>query len=107
MIPEQVLEQEQEQALNNLSLTKKDIAKHISKKLRVSSKDSLSIVQNFFDQLIKIKSNKININNFGTFIYKKTPKRVGRNPKTLQEFEIKSRQKLTFKPSDGVKQSIN
>ena len=40
-------------------------------------------------------------------MYKKTPKRIGRNPKTLQEFEIRSRQKLTFKPSDEVKQNIN
>ena len=33
--------------------------------------------------------------------------RIGRNPKTLQEFKIRSRQKLTFKPSDEVKKNIN
>ena len=38
---------------------------------------------------------------------KKTPKRVGRNPKTLQSFSIKARQKLVFKPSDKVKTSLN
>ena len=40
-------------------------------------------------------------------MYKKTPKRIGRNPKTLQEFDIKARQKLVFKPSDEVKRGIN
>ena len=49
----------------------------------------------------------MNISNFGTFIYKKTPSRIGRNPKTLKEFKIKPRQKLTFRPSHEVKQNIN
>ena len=47
------------------------------------------------------------MSNFGSFIYKKTPKRIGRNPKTLEEFVIKPRQKLTFKPSEEVKQNLN
>tara|TARA_Y100000813_G_C23815247_1_gene190316 strand:- start:48 stop:320 length:273 start_codon:yes stop_codon:yes gene_type:complete len=90
-----------------LSLTKKDLANNISEKVGLSQKDSLFFVKNFFKILIDNKTSNININKFGTFLYKKTPKRIGRNPKTLQEFEIKSRQKLTFKPSDEVKQNIN
>ncbi|MAZ46388.1 MAG: transcriptional regulator [Rickettsiales bacterium] len=90
-----------------MSLTKKDLANNISEKLGLSQKDSLFFVKNFFKILIDNKTSNININKFGTFLYKKTPKRIGRNPKTLQEFEIKSRQKLTFKPSDEVKQNIN
>ena len=90
-----------------MSLTKKDLAKNISKKLGLSQKDSLFFVQHFFKMLIDNKSSNVNINRFGTFSYKKTPKRIGRNPKTLQEFQIKSRQKLTFKPSEEIKKNIN
>ena len=90
-----------------MSLTKKDLAKNISDKLGLSQKDSLFFVQNFFKALIDNKSKNININKFGTFSYKKTPKRIGRNPKTLEEFSIKSRLRLTFQPSDKVKQTIN
>ena len=90
-----------------MSLTKKDLAKNISQRLGLSHKDSLFFVQNFFKALIDNKSKKININKFGTFSYKKTPKRIGRNPKTLEEFSIKSRQRLTFKPSDKIKHTIN
>ena len=90
-----------------MSVTRKDLAKNISKKLGLSQKDSLFFVQEFFKVLADYKSTNININKFGTFIYKKTPKRVGRNPKTLQEYEIRPRQKLTFKPSEEVKQNIN
>ena len=90
-----------------MSLTKKDLADNISKKLRLSQKDSLFFVQNFFKMLIDNKASKININKFGTFSYKKTPQRIGRNPKNLKKFKIKARQKLVFKPSDGVKDSLN
>ena len=90
-----------------MSVTKKDLAKNISKKLGLSQKDSLFFVQNFFKALIDNKSKNININKFGTFSYKKTPKRIGRNPKTLEEFSIKSRQRLTFQPSNKIKQTIN
>ena len=90
-----------------MSKTKKDLANNISKKLRLSKKDSLFLVHNFFRTLIENKNKHINISNFGTFIYKKTPTRIGRNPKTLQEFKIRSRQKLTFNPSDEIKQNIN
>ena len=90
-----------------MSVTKKDLSIGISKKLGLSQKDSLFFVQNFFKTLIEKRTSIININNFGTFMLKKTPKRVGRNPKTLQSFSIKARQKLVFKPSDKVKTSLN
>ena len=90
-----------------MSLTKKDLSDNISKKLRLSKKDSLFFVHHFFKMLVDNKTSNININRFGTFSYKKTPKRIGRNPKTLQEFEIKPRHKLTFKPSEEIKKNMN
>ena len=90
-----------------MSLTRKDLANNISKKLGLSQKDSLYFVQNFFKILTDNKNINININKFGTFLYKKTPKRIGRNPKTLNEFEIKARNKLVFKPSSEIKQNLN
>ena len=90
-----------------MSLTKKDLANKVSRKLGFSQKNSLLLVKHFFKILIDNKSSNISINNFGSFSYKKTPKRIGRNPKTLEEFVIKPRQKLTFKPSEEVKQNLN
>ena len=90
-----------------MSFTKKDLANNISTKLGLSQKDSLFFVQHFFKMLVDNKTSNININRFGTFSYKTTPKRIGRNPKTLKEFQIKPRQKLTFKPSEEIKKYIN
>ena len=87
--------------------TKKDLAKDISKKLGLSQKDSLFFVQHFFNFLIKNHAYRINIHNFGSFTYKETPKRTGRNPKTLQEFKIKARKKINFRPAEEIKKNIN
>ena len=90
-----------------MSITKKVLAQNISQKLGLSQKDSLFFVNSFFKVLTDNKNTIINVNKFGTFSYKKSPERIGRNPKTLQEFIIKSRQKLIFKPSDRIKKTIN
>ena len=90
-----------------MSITKKDLAKNISKKLRLSSKDSLFFVKNFFQIIIDNHQKNINISNFGTFTYTKTPERTGRNPKTLQEFKISARKKVKFIPAKDLKKTIN
>ena len=89
------------------SVTKKDLATNISRKLRLSQKDSLFFVNNFFQFVIDNHKLDINLANFGTFSFEDTPKRIGRNPKTLQKFEIKARKKIKFKPSNKIKKSIN
>jgi len=90
-----------------LTVTKKHLVKNISKKIGLSQKDSLFFVNSFFKSIVDNHKLGINISNFGSFIYKKTPKRIGRNPKTLEEFEIKARKKLTFRPAEEIKKSIN
>ena len=52
-------------------------------------------------------SRKVKISNFGTFYEHTSPKRIGRNPKTKEEFIIKKRKKLAFKSSSFVKKSLN
>ena len=91
-----------------MSLTKRNIAKKISIELNTPITDSLEIVDSFVN-LIKAnsKNNKIKINKFGTFEYKKTPQRVGRNPKTKQEYKIKSFKRFVFSSAIELKKIIN
>tara|TARA_B100000963_G_scaffold338743_1_gene335900 strand:- start:2792 stop:3064 length:273 start_codon:yes stop_codon:yes gene_type:complete len=90
-----------------LSLTKKDISNRVSNKIRLSKKDSLFLVGHFFSFFKENKNIKININGFGTFKMKKTPERVGRNPKTGVTHKISERKKIKFFPSEKVKKDLN
>jgi integration host factor subunit alpha len=91
-----------------MSLGKKDIVKNISTKAHISSEQSINLL-NAFIKIVKIQSNSriIKISNFGSFFKKLTPQRLGRNPKTKEEFVISQRFKLTLKPSNNIKKSLN
>ena len=88
-----------------MSVTKNALTSIISKRLGLSKKESLSLLEHFI-YFIKDKSS-LNIRGFGTFTRVSTPKRVGRNPKTKKEYKIKGREKLIFKPSDLIKKDLN
>ena len=88
-----------------MSLGKKDIIKNIYTKTHLSSIDCKKFLDFFIEYLIKNKN--IKLSNFGSFILIDTPKRMGRNPKTKEEFPIKAREKLSFKASKKTKSFLN
>jgi integration host factor subunit alpha len=90
-----------------MSLGKKDIIKNISHKAQISSEDSKEIFNSFVAYIKSNRDIKIKISNFGTFSKYKTLKRIGRNPKTKDEFVINPRVKLKFNPSNKIKHILN
>ena len=90
-----------------MGLGKKDIIKNISSKTPLSTSISSDFFSAFLNTL-KLNFNKdIKISNFGTFRNKHTPKRIGRNPKTKEEFIIHAHKKVTFRASSTVKKILN
>lgn len=91
-----------------MNLVKKDIVKKIVTDVIISNDDSVKILEAFL-HLIKshAKLKPVKLSNFGTFFFKITPERIGRNPKTKENFKIESLKKLTFKPSFRSKKIIN
>ena len=91
-----------------MSKKKSDIARNITSKISIKNSLSKDIVDSFI-QIIKAKSGSadIKISNFGTFTNKVTPERIGRNPKTGQEYVITERVKLNFIVSNKVKEQLN
>ena len=91
-----------------MSLGKKDIINNISIKAQISRNLSDKILNSFLS-VIKSKTNShiIKIANFGTFYYKRTPSRVGRNPKTKESYPIPKRSKLVYLSSDKVRNILN
>ena len=91
-----------------MSFGKKDIVSNISSKAHITKDNSIEFFRIFLELVIsKSKSKVVKISNFGTFYSKNTPQRLGRNPKTKQEFVISKRSKLFFKHSNKIRKIIN
>jgi len=91
-----------------MSITKSDISNNIAFRTSLSNEISKSLFEKFTQIIIHNTKNKtVKINNFGTFFYKISPERIGRNPKTGEEHIISRRSKFKFSPSNFIKKVIN
>jgi len=86
---------------------KKDIVKNISSKALLTSKSSSLVLEAFLSFIKRNKRNKVKISKFGTYYLHKSPARIGRNPKTKDEFKIPVSEKLSFKASNKVRSILN
>ena len=91
-----------------MKLIKRNISIRIKENTTISAKDSNDITNSFFN-IIKNNSSKkiVKIANFGTFSYKSTPDRFGRNPKTGTIYKIKSFKRFVFAASFRLKSFLN
>ena len=91
-----------------MSLGKKDIVKNITSKAQISNKIASSLLNKFIEIISNESRNRpVKISNFGIFYTHTSPKRIGRNPLTKQEFVITKRQKITFSSSKVTKELLN
>ena len=92
-----------------MNLTKKELAQNLSDQTELSLADAKKFVDLFFDTIKEqLNSGKtVKLSGFGTFDIVQTKERVGRNPKTMEEFPIPSKRKVKFTVSPKVKKSIN
>ena len=91
-----------------MNFSKTNIVKSITKKSEVSALEASNILESLL-LLIKNKSKLriVKFSGFGSFSFKKTPERFGRNPKTQDSYIIPELNKLNFKPSNKIKENIN
>tara|TARA_B100000780_G_C20916833_1_gene365140 strand:- start:207 stop:482 length:276 start_codon:yes stop_codon:yes gene_type:complete len=91
-----------------MTVNKIKVSKILSKKLAISADKSTQLLETFLS-LVKCNSKKkiVKLIGFGSFKYKKTPERVGRNPKTKESYIISSRNKLIFTSSNKLKKILN
>jgi len=91
-----------------MNFSKTNIIKNITKKSLVSAGEASGILESFL-LLIKNKAKlkSVKLSRFGSFNFKKTPKRLGRNPKTQDSYIIPELNKLNFKPSNNIKEKLN
>ena len=92
-----------------INLTKKEIVNAIYMQIGFSKKISENLLEDVFQIILNniISNNKVKIAKFGTFLLRKKNRRIGRNPKTKEEFNISSRNVITFKASKILLNFIN
>ena len=92
-----------------INLTKKDLVNLVYMQLGFSKHVSENLIDEFFLIISKnlIDEKKIKISKFGTFSLREKKPRIGRNPKTKEEFLIKKQKKLRFKASADLKGRLN
>ncbi len=89
--------------MSQVKVTRETIAKQISIEFGLA----YSTVYKKIDKILEIWgiemiSSDLSINNIGSFKIKKKNQRVGRNPKTKEEYLIKSRKVISFKKSNKL-----
>ena len=84
-----------------INLTKKDLVNRIYMQIGFSKEITENLVDEFFSLIVlNLKKEKqLKISNFGTFSIRLKKSRIGRNPKTKEEFIISSRKSIRFIPS--------
>ena len=91
------------------NISRDEIAGAIQSEFGFNKKLCLDIVNDVVDIIIEgLQSDKkVKIHNFGTFKLNKKNNRIGRNPKTKEEYNIASRNVITFKASKILLKYIN
>ena len=91
------------------NISRDEIAEAMKVEFGFNRKLCLDIVNDIIDIIIEgLKSDKkVKIHNFGTFKMNNKKSRVGRNPKTKEEYNISSRNVITFKASKILLKYIN
>ena len=90
------------------NIKKKDIIQALGNKTGFSSNLSKQIINDLVEILIKnIKNNNFNLKNIGSFKILNKKERIGRNPKTKEQFLISSRRSISFKPSKKISEDMD
>ena len=91
------------------NISRDEIAEAMKAEFGFNRKLCLDIVNDVIDIIIQgLKfDKKVKIHNFGTFKLSNKRSRIGRNPKTKEEYNIPSRNVITFKASKMLLKFIN
>ncbi len=92
----------------NKKLKKKDLINNLNSKTGFSKSLSQKLINDLIDIIIKnIKIKNLSLQNVGSFKLMHKKERLGRNPKTREEFIISSRKSISFTISKKILNNLN
>ena len=95
--------------IDKQNISRDEIAEAMKNEFGFNRKLCLEIVNDIIDIIIEglQLDKKVKIHNFGTFKLNNKKSRIGRNPKTKEEYNISNRNVITFKASKILLKYIN
>ena len=90
------------------TLTRSDLIEAIYKEAHMTRSDATLVFDTLLETIYHIlkENSELKIQKFGSFVLKDKVARVGRNPKTGEEVEIKAHKAVSFKPHSHLKTRI-
>ncbi len=90
-------------------MNKTDLITAVSTKLDITKKDADKSINAFLDAITEALADgdKISIAGFGTFTVREREARIGKNPRTGEDVEIKACNIPSFKPGSALKEAVN
>ena len=90
-------------------MTKNELLDAVAAKAEVSKADAEKTLAAFFDQVVAVakKDEKVAWPGFGSFSTSKRQARLGRNPQTGAEVQIKASTNMKFTASSALKAALN
>lgn len=91
------------------TLTKAKIVDYVYKRIEGTKKEAAEYVETVIETIKETveAGEEVKISNFGKFVVRHKDEQVGRNPKTMVEYEIPERKVLRFKLSPVFKKELN
>ena len=91
------------------NVTRQDLYDLTHKELGISKNECIKFVDLVFESILKNfeEGNKVKVSLFGSFDVKDKKARIGRNPKTKEEFIINSRKSISFTSSSKLLMKLN
>ncbi len=94
--------------MSNHKLKKEDLINHLSTKTGFSINFSKKLINDLVKIIIdNIIYDNFNLKNIGSFRLLKKKERLGRNPKTGDEYIISKRKSVSFNPSKKISKYLN
>ncbi len=91
-----------------MTLTKSDLVQVVMSSSELKKLDATKFVEDFFETIIRgLESGEtVKIPGFGNFILRDKNARMGRNPKTKEEYPIEARRVVSFRTSNILKAAV-
>ncbi len=91
-----------------MTITKNELVQLVMNESEFKRADASKFIEDFFSIISTSleKGDEVKVPGFGNFMLRIKKARVGRNPKTGEEFPISARRVVSFRPSNILKLAI-